>query len=84
MCPARGGASEFKLKKGVIKLSKLQIERTRCKGCGYCVEVCPKKALSLTGGVSDQGYDTVAVDEALCIQCGACYRVCPDYVFEII
>ena len=70
--------------KGVIKLSKLQIEKTRCKGCRYCIEVCPKKALSFSGEISDQGYDTVKVDDALCIQCGACYRVCPDYVFEII
>ena len=66
-----------------LKLSKLHIEKTRCKGCGYCVEVCPKKALAFTGEIGDQGYDTVGVNEELCIQCGACYRVCPDYVFEI-
>lgn len=64
-------------------MSKLIINTSRCKSCGYCIAVCPREALSFSGDTAARLYDTVMVDESKCIQCGACYRVCPDYVFEI-
>ena len=48
-------------------MSKIKLNISRCKGCGYCVEECPRKALSFSGHISDKGYDTVQVDERLCI-----------------
>ena len=30
-------------------MSKIKINTVRCKGCGYCVNDCPRKALSLPG-----------------------------------
>ena len=65
------------------KMSKLHVDTSRCKGCGYCIAACPKKAIEFSGEISKKGDDTVKVNEELCVQCGACYRVCPDYVFEI-
>ena len=64
-------------------MSTLHITKARCKGCGYCIEVCPRDALAFTGEIGEAGYDTIGVDESLCIQCGSCYRACPDFVFEI-
>lgn len=64
-------------------MKKLHIDITRCKGCGFCIEACPKNALAFSGKINAKGNDTVAVDEELCIQCGSCYTMCPDYVFEI-
>ena len=65
-------------------MSKIKINTARCKGCGYCVNDCPRKALSFSGHINDKGYDTVEVDDSLCVACGTCYRVCPDSVFEIL
>ena len=65
-------------------MGTIGVEITRCKGCGYCVEECPRGALRFSGHISDKGYDTVMVDESLCVACGSCYRVCPDRVFEIL
>ncbi|MEG1633678.1 MAG: 4Fe-4S binding protein [Oscillospiraceae bacterium] len=65
-------------------MSKVKLNISRCKGCGYCVEECPKKAISFSSEISAKGYNTIQVDEALCIGCGSCYRVCPDCVFEIL
>lgn len=65
-------------------MSKVKLNIDRCKGCGYCVAECPRKAISFTGQISAKGYDTVKVDDKLCIACGSCYRVCPDGVFEIL
>ena len=30
-------------------MNKVKLEIERCKGCGYCVAECPKKAISFTG-----------------------------------
>ncbi|MBN1428531.1 MAG: 4Fe-4S binding protein [Anaerolineae bacterium] len=48
----------------------IQIDETRCTGCGGCVEACPTGAISLTNGVA-------MVDQTLCAQCRACIDVCP-------
>lgn len=56
----------------------------RCKGCHYCIDVCPKKVISLSGELNDKGYETVAFDTEGCIACGSCYTVCPDYAITII
>ena len=64
-------------------MSKISINIRRCKGCGYCIQVCPKKALSFSKARASTGYTPVEVNEELCIGCGSCFRVCPDYVFEI-
>lgn len=54
----------------------------RCKGCGFCVRECPKKALSFSEEVNRKGYAVAVIDTALCVACATCYTVCPDYVFE--
>ena len=61
----------------------LIIHKERCKGCGYCIKNCPKKALDVSGEFNLKGYQIVSVDDNNCTQCGICYKVCPDYVFEI-
>jgi len=64
-------------------MEKLIIHSESCKSCKYCVNNCPKKALSTSGKINGKGYDYVEVDHDKCICCGICYNVCPDYVFEI-
>lgn len=65
-------------------MGKVKFDVSRCKGCGYCVDECPKKAISFTGNIGEKGYDTITINDDLCIACGSCYRVCPDRVFEIL
>lgn len=55
-----------------------------CKGCGYCIEACPKKAIVLSKGFNPAGYHYAVVDGELCIGCGSCYTICPDYVYTIV
>ncbi len=49
-----------------------------CKGCGICVDLCPKKVLDL----SEVGKITV-INEAACIKCGQCEMRCPDYAIIV-
>lgn len=49
-----------------------------CKGCFEhpCVEVCPKKAISMVAGKS-------TINQDLCIKCGKCAEVCPYHAIVI-
>ena len=64
-------------------MEKLIIHSESCKNCKYCVNSCPKGALSITGEINAKGYSTITVDNEKCVCCGTCYNVCPDFVFEI-
>ncbi len=63
---------------------QLHIKNEWCKACGFCVSVCPKKALQFSGKRNKQSYEYVEVDESKCIKCGSCYTVCPDNVFQLL
>ena len=57
----------------------LSINEKFCKGCGICIEFCPKQVLAL----SDKG-KVYAVQPELCINCGQCEIRCPDFAIQVI
>jgi 2-oxoglutarate ferredoxin oxidoreductase subunit delta len=60
------------------------LETNRCKGCGLCVEVCPKKVLEISKKVNAKGY--FAAYQARpedCIKCALCCTMCPDVAITI-
>lgn len=63
----------------------LGIAMDRCKGCGLCVDVCPKHCLALdTATVNALGYHPVQLtDASACTSCALCARICPDVVFSV-
>ncbi|MDF2567579.1 MAG: tungsten formylmethanofuran dehydrogenase [Oscillospiraceae bacterium] len=63
----------------------VKIFSKKCKGCGLCVKVCPKKVLELSSGhLNDKGYTPCCVvSPEDCIGCGFCALMCPDCVIEI-
>ena len=65
-------------------MAKLEINFEACKSCGYCVNVCPKKVLSIGNTVNKKGYRYVQpVNEDACIGCAMCATICPDAVIEV-
>jgi len=61
----------------MAKGMNLVIETAWCKGCGICVEFCPKHVLVL------EHEKIVIKDRAACIECGLCEQRCPDYAIYV-
>jgi 2-oxoglutarate ferredoxin oxidoreductase subunit delta len=56
----------------------------RCKGCGFCIEFCPRNLLTISDRINARGYHPPEViDEMGCIQCGLCALLCPDFAIYV-
>lgn len=61
-----------------------EIEIERCKGCGLCVAVCPKKVLALSDKVNTLGYfPAYQAHPENCVVCAICCSMCPDVAISI-
>lgn len=58
----------------------------RCKGCGLCVNACPRKIISLdTSKINAKGYHPAQLTDAeRCTACASCATMCPDAVITVI
>ena len=67
-------------------MSKVVFREERCKGCGNCIDVCPKKIITFSEKINNKGYHPATVIEEKmkeCIGCASCGRVCPDLVITV-
>ena len=65
-------------------MARAEFREERCKGCGLCIEYCPKKILSFADYINSSGYHpAICTDQAACIGCAICARTCPDLVIEV-
>ena len=60
------------------------IDKEICKGCGLCISVCPKKALSISKVQNSKGFFPAEVTyPEKCTSCAFCGLVCPDIAIQI-
>ena len=70
---------DLKPKKGDIHIIK-----DRCKGCGFCVEYCPKDVLELSYEFNVKGYHPPIVKhEDDCCYCQLCETICPEFAIFV-
>lgn len=56
-----------------------QVNAERCKGCGLCVEFCPRHLLKLDETLNAAGYHPAVLhDGEKCTACTLCAEVCPE------
>lgn len=66
-------------------MAKVTFDIDRCKGCGLCVEACPKKILEMSKDkMNAKGHHPAQmIDQDACIGCAFCATMCPDCVITV-
>jgi 2-oxoglutarate ferredoxin oxidoreductase subunit delta len=66
-------------------MARVEFREDRCKGCGLCISVCPKKIVRLKPEqLNEKGFHPAGVDQQdLCTGCTFCAVICPDNVIEV-
>ena len=60
------------------------VDSERCKGCGFCVDICPKNVLEITDKVNAKGhFPAFQARPEDCITCAICCNICPDVAITI-
>ena len=63
---------------------QVHIDKEKCKGCGYCVEFCPREVIKMSTELNPKGYHPAAVDdEDKCLSCGFCEAICPEFAIKL-
>ena len=65
--------------------AEIHLIKDECKGCGYCIEFCPKKVLEESDEINARGvHPPRVVDESKCVICSFCSAVCPDFAIFVV
>ncbi len=66
-------------------MAKVTINENLCKGCGNCVNACPKKLLELAKDhINSKGYHPATMkDQEACVGCASCALMCPDVAITV-
>ncbi|MBW1989743.1 MAG: 4Fe-4S binding protein [Deltaproteobacteria bacterium] len=68
----------------MAKKTRITIDEYYCKGCGLCIDACPKGSLAFAERLNEQGYHPVeCTDQEACTGCSLCYVACPDSAITI-
>jgi 2-oxoglutarate ferredoxin oxidoreductase subunit delta len=54
----------------------------RCKGCKFCIQLCPREVLQVSEQTNAKGYHLPEIapgKESDCVHCGFCTMVCPEF-----
>ncbi|MCD7775923.1 MAG: 4Fe-4S binding protein [Firmicutes bacterium] len=66
-------------------MNRVTFASDRCKGCGLCADVCPKKIITLSGEkLNSLGYHPAEItDMSKCVGCATCAMMCPHIVIVV-
>jgi 2-oxoglutarate ferredoxin oxidoreductase subunit delta len=60
------------------------VDEERCKACELCVQICPRKVLTMGTTLNARGYHYVLVTAPeKCTGCALCALMCPDAALEV-
>ncbi len=66
-------------------MATIRVDDKYCKGCGLCVDACPKHILALDKkSMNAKGYHPAGLIEgAECSGCASCASMCPDAAITV-
>ena len=66
-------------------MAKVTFNEDICKGCGLCVDACPKHILALDRNkINKKGHHQAeCTDKDACIGCTSCAIMCPDCIITV-
>ncbi len=60
------------------------INKSWCKGCGFCVNYCPTDALAMSSEYNAKGYHPPFVKSPDdCRNCDFCQTICPEFAIYV-
>lgn len=63
---------------------RIVVDETICKGCGLCVEFCPKKVIALAPArINTKGYHPAELTGDGCTACTVCAVMCPEAAITV-
>lgn len=69
-------------------MPRIIVDNHYCKGCGLCIDACPRGIIELDkSALTAKGYHPAHIapgSESKCIGCGTCYVVCPDVAITVV
>ncbi|MBP5166709.1 MAG: 4Fe-4S binding protein [Oscillospiraceae bacterium] len=66
-------------------MATIRVDDKYCKGCGLCVDACPKHIIILDKSrMNSKGYHPAGlIDGAECSGCASCASMCPDAAITV-
>ena len=61
-----------------LQVPALEVVSHLCKGCGLCIEHCPKDVIEFSGKLNQLGYNYARYVGQGCTGCGICFYACPE------
>ena len=62
----------------------VHINKTWCKGCGFCVQFCPTNVLDTAAEFNAKGYHPPYVKTPEnCRNCSFCELICPEFAIRV-
>ena len=71
------------------KKGRIVIDSKLCKGCYFCMSVCPNELIVISTESNEKGYypaeftETNAGENRKCTGCAMCAVICPDIAIEV-
>ena len=62
----------------------IKIIEDYCKGCGYCIDICPEQVFKESTRANSKGYvlpEIINLDS--CIGCKKCELICPEMAISV-